>query len=70
MAAAKGTARGAIKKAVTNKPTVGKRGTGKGIVEKRTGERYASKAAMMKHEKSESAADRKREYGSSKKGMK
>jgi hypothetical protein len=34
------------------------------IVEKSTGEKYASKAAMMKHEKSESMAERKKEYGS------
>ena len=40
------------------------------IVEKETGEKYMSKAAMMKHEKNESAAERKMEYGSSKKGGK
>ena len=37
------------------------------IVEKKTGERYKSKAAMRKHEKSEGAAERKREYRSAKK---
>lgn len=42
----------------------------KRVTEKGTGERYVSRAAMMKHEKSEPAADRKREYGSSKKGKK
>lgn len=39
----------------------------KKVAEKKTGERYASKAAMRKHEKSEGAAERKREYGSTKK---
>lgn len=33
------------------------------IVEKKTGEKYASKAAMKKHEKSESKAERLKEYG-------
>ena len=33
------------------------------------GEKYKSKSAMMKHEKTESAAMRKKEYGSSKKAM-
>lgn len=37
------------------------------VMEKKTGERYASKAAMRKHEKSEGAAERKREYGTAKK---
>ncbi len=32
--------------------------------EKATGEKYASKAAMMKHEKTESKAERMKEYGS------
>jgi hypothetical protein len=36
------------------------------MTEKCTGEKYASKAAMMKHEKSESMAERKKEYGSMK----
>ena len=35
----------------------------KKIVEKKTGEKYTSKAAMMKHEKSESKAEMKKEYG-------
>lgn len=35
----------------------------KKIVEKKTGEKYASKAAMMKHEKKESKAERIKEYG-------
>lgn len=35
----------------------------KKIVEKKTKEKYASKAAMMKHEKSESKAEMKKEYG-------
>ena len=33
------------------------------------GEKYASKKAMMKHEKSEGPAARKKEYGSAKKGI-
>lgn len=41
------------------------------ITEKKTGEKYKSKAAMMKHEKSEPASMRKKEYGKKtmKKGM-
>ena len=35
----------------------------KKIVEKKTGEKYTSKVAMMKHEKSESKAEMKKEYG-------
>ena len=35
----------------------------KKIVEKKTGEKYASKAAMMKHEKKESKAEQMKEYG-------
>ena len=35
----------------------------KKIVEKKTGEKYTSKAAMMKHEKGESKAEMKKEYG-------
>ena len=38
------------------------------ITEKKTGEKYKSKTAMRKHEKSESKAMRQKEYGS--KGMK
>lgn len=33
------------------------------VKEKATGERYTSKAAMMKHEKSESKAEMTKEYG-------
>lgn len=39
----------------------------KAVVEKKTGEKYASKAAKARHERSEGAAERKREYGSAKK---
>lgn len=39
----------------------------KKIVEKKTGEKYASKAAKAKHEKSESMQERLREYGKKKK---
>jgi hypothetical protein len=35
----------------------------KKIVEKATGEKYTSKAAMKKHEKTESKAEMKKEYG-------
>lgn len=35
----------------------------KAVVEKKTGEKYASKAAKARHERSEGAAERKREYG-------
>lgn len=35
----------------------------KKITEKKTGEKYASKAAMMKHEKKESKAEQMKEYG-------
>jgi hypothetical protein len=42
----------------------------KKIVEKKTGEKYASKKAMMKHEKSESKAEMKKEYGRVKSPMK
>ena len=38
----------------------------KKIVEKKTGEKYASKKAMMKHEKTESKAEMKKEYGKAK----
>jgi hypothetical protein len=40
-----------------------------GIVEKGTGEKYASKAAMMKHEKKESKAEEMKEHGMKKGGM-
>ena len=42
----------------------------KKIVEKKTGEKYASKKAMMKHEKSESKAEMKEEYGKPKSAAK
>jgi hypothetical protein len=42
----------------------------KKIVEKKTGEKYASKKAMMKHEKGESKAEMKKEYGKVKSPMK
>lgn len=35
----------------------------KAIIEKTTGEKYASKAAMAKHEKSESKSTQKKESG-------
>lgn len=35
----------------------------KAVFEKATGEKYASKAAMKKHEKSEGKAERMKEYG-------
>jgi hypothetical protein len=35
----------------------------KKVIEKKTGEKYASKAAMKKHEKVESKAEQKKEYG-------
>ena len=40
-----------------------------GVVEKGTGEKYASKAAMMKHEKKESKAEEMKEHGMKKGGM-
>lgn len=40
------------------------------ITEKKTGEKYASKSAMMKHEKSEGKKERMMEYGSPKKPSK
>ncbi len=40
-----------------------------GIVEKGTGEKYASKAAMMRHEKKESKAEEAKEHGMKKGGM-
>ena len=39
-----------------------------GILEKGTGEKYASKAAMMKHEKKESKTEEMKEYGMKKGG--
>jgi len=35
----------------------------KKVIEKKTGEKYASKAAKAKHEKGESKAEMKKEYG-------
>lgn len=35
------------------------------MTEKKTGEKYASKKSMMKHEKSESKSERIKEYGKS-----
>ena len=35
----------------------------KKIVEKKTGEKYVSKTAKIKHEKNESKAEMKKEYG-------
>ena len=40
-----------------------------GIIEKGTGEKYKSKAAMMKHEKKESKAEEMKEHGMKKGGM-
>ena len=42
----------------------------KKITEKKTGEKYTSKAAMMKHEKGESKAEMKKEYGKVKSPLK
>lgn len=62
------------KKKTPAKKTVAKKPMKKSanpFVEKKTGERYASKSAMMKHEKKESPAQMRKEYGKSyKKGMK
>lgn len=38
------------------------------IKEKATGEKYKSKAAMLRHEKKEGPKERKKEYGSAKAG--
>ena len=35
----------------------------KKVIEKKTGEKYASKTAMMKHEKKEGKAEQMKEYG-------
>jgi len=40
-----------------------------GIIEKGTGEKYASKAAMMKHEKKETKAEEMKEHGMKKGGV-
>jgi hypothetical protein len=39
----------------------------KKVTEKATGEKYASKSAMMKHEKTEGKKERMKEYGKKKK---
>lgn len=58
------------KKMVAKKMVAKKVAPKKGMVEKSTGEKYASKAAMKKHEKGESKTDMMKEYGSKfKKGM-
>ena len=58
----------AVKKTVSK--MAGKKPAFKGFVEKSTKERYASKAAMKKHEKKETVSERKKEYGKSyKRGM-
>lgn len=53
-------ARKASKKAVAKNPRLKKVS---GVVEKKTGEKYASKGAMKKHEKSEGKSERMKEYG-------
>lgn len=60
--------RPAVKKAVAKKASAKKgpsRAMAQGYVEKKTGEKYKSRSAMMKHEKGESPMMRKKEYGSS-----
>ena len=42
---------------------VAKKASKAGMVEKRTGEKYASKGAMKRHERSEGKSERMREYG-------
>jgi len=54
-----------VKKSAAKKSAPVKKAVAKKVVEKKTGERYASKAAMMKHEKGEGPMERMREYGSS-----
>jgi hypothetical protein len=53
----------AKKKAVSGKGP--SRAMATGYIEKKTGERYSSKTAMKKHEKKETPAMRKKEYGTS-----
>jgi len=58
----------AVKKAVAKKASTSKgpsRSMAQGYVEKKTGEKYSSRSAMLKHEKKESPAMRKKEYGTS-----
>jgi len=58
----------AKKKAPAKKAAVKK--SANPFIEKKTGERYASKKAMVKHEKKESPSMIRKEYGKSfKKGM-
>lgn len=60
-------AKSAPSKTSTARPN--KKPAGKPVFEKKTGERYASKAAMSKHEKSESKATQRKEAAKpSKKG--
>jgi len=55
------------KKAIARKPM---KKSSNPFTEKKTGERYASKTAMKKHEKKESPSEMRKEYGKSfKKGM-
>lgn len=42
---------------------VAKKASKAGMMEKRTGEKYASKAAMKRHEMTEPKSQRMREYG-------
>ena len=60
--------RPAAKKAVAKKASASKgpsRAMSTGYIEKKTGEKYKSRSAMLKHEKTESPAMRKKEYGPS-----
>ena len=52
-----------VKKSAAKKSAPVKKAVAKKVVEKKTGERYASKAAMVKHEKGEGPAMRMKEYG-------
>ncbi len=58
----KAAAKKAVKKTAAKK-TAAKKPAKKMVKEKKTGEMYASKAAMMKHEKSEGKKERMMEYG-------
>lgn len=57
------------KRPAVKKKTVAKKSPSRvmtmGYMEKGTGEKYKSRSAMMKHEKKESPAMRKKEYGTS-----
>ena len=61
----KAAAKKAVKKTVAKKTATKKPAKKKMVKEKKTGEMYASKAAMMKHEKSEGKKERMMEYGMS-----